>query len=290
MDTTDNAITVICFSPTHNSRKIAEAVAAGMSTSPAGATVPIRVLDLTLDRKGIPVIPEAGGTIILGAPVYAGRLAPEAVRRLRRIQVPRGIIVPTVLTVTYGNRDYEDALVEMYDLAVELGLSPIAAGAFIGEHSYSTPALPIAEGRPDSLDLADARIFGGQCRRKLETSGAFAPFRIKGNRPYKIPTGLQSETSGPVSSGNKTGSPVMTQVPVTADGCPLCGECAAVCPTGAIVLDIHNTKKVITDPGKCIRCCACVKACPAGMRTYSTPFAAILHERFQARRDPETFL
>lgn len=294
MDTTDNAITVICFSPTHNSRKIAEAVAAGMSTSPAGATVPIRVLDLTLDRKDTQVIPEADGTIILGAPVYAGRLAPEAVRRLRRIQVPRGIIIPTVLTVTYGNRDYEDALVEMYDLAVELGLSPVAAGAFIGEHSYSTPALPIAEGRPDSLDLADARIFGGQCRRKLETSGAFAPFHIKGNRPYKEPSRPASDTSrkepGPsTGNGHAKPAPAVPSVPVTADGCPLCGECAQACPTGAITLDIQ-ARKVLTDPAFCIRCCACVKVCEAGMRTFSTPFAAILHEKCSARRDPEIFL
>lgn len=206
-----------------------------MSTSPAGATVPIRVLDLTLDRKDTQVIPEADGTIILGAPVYAGRLAPEAVRRLRRIQVPRGIIIPTVLTVTYGNRDYEDALVEIYDLAVELGLSPVAAGAFIGEHSYSTPALPIAEGRPDSLDLADARIFGGQCRRKLETSGAFAPFHIKGNRPYKEPSRPASDTSrkepGPsTGNGHAKPAPAVPSVPVTADGCPLCGECAHAMP------------------------------------------------------------
>ena len=52
--------------------------------------------------------------------------------------------------MTYGNRDYEDALVELYDLALSLGLTPFAAGAFIGEHSYSTPEMPVAEGRPDS--------------------------------------------------------------------------------------------------------------------------------------------
>lgn len=170
------------------------------------------------------------------------------------------------------NRDYEDALIELYDLAVSLGLSPFAAGAFIGEHSYSTPEMPVAEGRPDTLDLADARIFGGECARKLDSSGAFAPFHIKGNRPYK-------EVK---HSGNQT-------VPETADGCPLCGECARVCPTGAVSIDL-NARKVLTDPALCIRCCACVRACPAGLRTYTTPFTAFLHEHCSARRDPETFL
>ena len=249
MDNIINGITVICFSPTHTSRTIAEAVAAGMNGTPggtavhAGASQQIRTVDLTLDRSDSTITVGAGETVVLGAPVYAGRVAPEAVRRLRRIQVAAGASVPAVVTVTYGNRDYEDALVELYDLAVSLGLSPFAAGAFIGEHSYSTLEMPVAEGRPDTLDLADARIFGGECARKLDSSGAFAPFHIKGKRPYK-------EVK---HSGNQT-------VPKTADGCPLCGECVRVCPTGAVSIDL-NARKVLTDPALCIRCCACVRAC-----------------------------
>lgn len=278
MDNIINGITVICFSPTHTSRTIAEAVAAGMNGTPggtaghAGASQQIRTIDLTLDRSDSPITVGAGETVVLGAPVYAGRVAPEAIRRLRRIQVAAGASVPAVLTVTYGNRDYEDALVELYDIAVSLGLSPFAAGAFIGEHSYSTPEMPVAGGRPDTLDLADARIFGGECARKLDSSGAFAPFHIKGNRPYK-------EIK---HSGNQT-------VPETTDGCSLCGECARVCPTGAVSIDL-SARKVLTDPVLCIRCCACVKACLAGLRTYTTPFTAFLHEHCSARRDPETFL
>ena len=308
IDTIDK-LTVICFSPTRTSRKIAEAVAAGMTGMSGGtadyadASRQIRTIDLTLDRSDEPIILNSGGAVVLGAPVYAGRVAPEAVKRLKRIQVAAGASVPAVVTVTYGNRDYEDALVELYDLAVSLGLSPFAAGAFIGEHSYSTPAMPIAEGRPDSMDLADASIFGGECARKLESPGAFAPFHIKGNRPYKEPSRPTSSPAAAHPSGSGTAAvppvhsaataspdrPDIPAVPVTADGCPLCGECAAVCPTGAIVLD-SGSMKVLTDPSLCIRCCACVKACPAGMRTYSTPFAAFLHEHCSARREPETFL
>lgn len=339
MDNTSHSITVICFSPTHTSRAIAGAVADGMARTRcgAGATAScpsiVRTLDLTLDRSDEPIILTSGETVVLGAPVYAGRVAPEAVRRLKRIQVAAGASIPAVVTVTYGNRDYEDALVEIYDLALSLGLTPFAAGAFIGEHSYSTPAMPIAEGRPDSMDLADASIFGGECARKLESPGAFAPFHIKGNRPYKEPSRPASSPAAAHPSGSGTAAappahsavtassgtpaippvhsavsassgtptvpstaataspdrPAVPAVPVTADGCPLCGECAAVCPTGAIVLD-SGSMKVLTDPSLCIRCCACVKACPAGMRTYSTPFAAFLHEHCSARREPETFL
>lgn len=293
---TNTAITVICFSPTHTSKTIAEAVAAGMARARCGSegnaeasascSMLVRTIDLTLDRSDEPIILTSGETVVLGAPVYAGRVAPEAVKRLKRIQVAAGASVPAVVTVTYGNRDYEDALVEIYDLTLSLGLIPFAAGAFIGEHSYSTPAMPIAEGRPDSMDLADASIFGGECARKLESPGAFAPFHIKGNRPYKEPARPSTPTA---ASQPHSGTAPTPAVPVSADGCPLCGECATVCPTGAIVLD-SGSMKVLTDPALCIRCCACVKACPAGMRTYSTPFAAFLHEKCSARREPETFL
>ena len=293
---TNTAITVICFSPTHTSKTIAEAVATGMARARCGSegnaeasascSMLVRTIDLTLDRSDEPITLTSGETVVLGAPVYAGRVAPEAVRRLKRIQVAAGASIPAVITVTYGNRDYEDALVEFYDLALSLGLIPFAAGAFIGEHSYSTPAMPIAEGRPDSMDLADASIFGGECARKLESPGAFAPFHIKGNRPYKEPARPSTPTA---ASQPHSGTASTPAVPVSADGCPLCGECAAVCPTGAIVLD-SGSMKVLTDSSLCIRCCACVKACPAGMRTYSTPFAAFLHEHCSARREPETFL
>ena len=293
---TNTAITVICFSPTHTSKTIAEAVATGMARARCGSegnaevsascSMLVRTIDLTLDRSDEPIILTSDETVVLGAPVYAGRVAPEAVRRLKRIQVAAGASIPAVITVTYGNRDYEDALVEFYDLALSLGLIPFAAGAFIGEHSYSTPAMPIAEGRPDSMDLADASIFGGECARKLESPGAFAPFHIKGNRPYKEPARPSTPTA---ASQPHSGTASTPAVPVSADGCPLCGECAAVCPTGAIVLD-SGSMKVLTDSSLCIRCCACVKACPAGMRTYSTPFAAFLHEHCSARREPETFL
>ena len=296
---TITAITVICFSPTHTSRKIAEAVAAGMdgiycgSGEGTGATAScpgtVKTIDLTLDRSEEPVILAQGEAVVIGAPVYAGRVAPEAVKRLKRIQVTTGASVPAVVTVTYGNRDYEDALVELYDLTLSLGLTPFAAGAFIGEHSYSTPAMPIAEGRPDSMDLADASIFGGECARKLESPGAFAPFHIKGNRPYKEPSRPASDTSRTAQSSSGSPAKPAPSVPLTTDGCPLCGECVRVCPTGAVSIDM-NARKVLTDPALCIRCCACVRACPAGLRTYTTPFTAFLHEHCSARRDPETFL
>jgi hypothetical protein len=70
--------------------------------------------------------------------------------------------------VVYGNRAYEDALIELRDLAVADGLIPITGGAFVGEHSFDTVETPIATGRPDSRDLQLALSFGQQISTKLQ--------------------------------------------------------------------------------------------------------------------------
>ena len=112
--------------------------------------------DLTLDEQTSPI--EMNGELcVIAVPVYGGRVATTALQRLQRL---KGNGSPAILVVVYGNRDYEDALLELRDTAVQLGFVPLTAGAFIGEHSFSTPELPIAAGRPDADDLQQAREFG----------------------------------------------------------------------------------------------------------------------------------
>ncbi|SHJ61949.1 hypothetical protein SAMN02745216_01985 [Desulfatibacillum alkenivorans DSM 16219] len=67
--------------------------------------------------------------------------------------------------VTYGNREYQDALLELHDIAAEQGFIPVAGGAFVAEHSYSLPSRPIAHGRPDANDIAAAKDFGAQIKK-----------------------------------------------------------------------------------------------------------------------------
>ncbi|MBJ2189716.1 MAG: 4Fe-4S binding protein [Muribaculaceae bacterium] len=37
---------------------------------------------------------------------------------------------------------------------------------------------------------------------------------------------------------------------------------------------------------KCIKCCACVKSCPEGARSLSSPFAPVLSANFSLRKSP----
>ena len=277
-----DATHLVFFSPTHTSAKIARAVGDGIGMGRRMET------DLTLDESADP-IEITNALTVIAAPVYGGRVAPVALKRLKRL---KGNNAPAILIAVYGNRDYEDALIELRDTAVELGFTPLSAGAFIGEHSYSTTNMPIAAGRPDASDLQIAFQFGQDSLNKLiEKTAVTSPelqaacklkslggklsillssFFIKGTSPYKI-----------VQAGKPA-------CPVCTEACFVCGECVEVCPTHAISIS-KDGSKIETDVNRCIKCCACVKECPNEARIFHTSFAAILHEKFNTRREPELF-
>ena len=147
------SVHLVYFSPTHTSAKIAYAIAEGMKVTTFAEW------DLTYE------VPEEANLedelTVVAVPVYGGRVAETAVERLRNFRADQAPVVPVVV---YGNRDYEDALLELSDLLKEKGFVPVAAAAFIGEHSFSRPDMPVAAGRPDEEDLRKAMAFGLQIR------------------------------------------------------------------------------------------------------------------------------
>ena len=208
--------------------------------------------------------------VIVAVPVYGGRVAETAMDRIRMF---KGNATPVIPVVVYGNRDYEDALKELSDALSAQGFVPVSAGAFIGEHSYSRKDMPIAAGRPDKDDLLKASEFGSEILKKLDNVSTLTdlqPLEVKGNFPYKVK------------------GPSTPQAPVTdEDLCTQCEYCIDVCPVAAIsIVD----DRMFSDPSLCIKCCACVKECPEGARTFDTPYTAMLHKNFSARREPELFI
>ena len=91
---------IVFFSPTHTSAKIARAIGESIGM---GRRIEI---DLTTDEDSSPIEIKDSITII-AVPVYAGRVAPIALQRLRRL---KGNNAPAILVAVYGNRDYEDCL------------------------------------------------------------------------------------------------------------------------------------------------------------------------------------
>lgn len=261
-------IDLVVFSPTGTGRTIAEHVAGGFA-APADT---LRHIDLTRPDGGEAEV-VAGGVAVFAAPVYGGRVAETAVERFARVRAAEPGHTPAILTVVYGNRDYEDALIELRDIAVRQGFVPLSAGAFVGEHSYSRPAegMPIAAGRPDEADRAAAGRFGADTRAKYDTGGEWEPLRVKGNVPYKV--------KGPSTPAAPTTDPAR---------CTGCGTCVEVCPTGAVCLT--DERVAVSDAASCIKCCACLKYCPADARRFDTPYTERLFRLFSARREPELFL
>ena len=262
-------IRLIYFSPTGTTRTVLEAIAEG-----AGPGT-VSHVDLTQSGPGFETRGRAPDDLtIIGVPVYAGRVPLQALLRLQRIraQGARAAIV-----VVYGNREFEDALLELRNVSVESGFTPMAAAAFIGEHSFSTHDNPIAPGRPDEDDLGRARTFGRMVAEKItrtEAPGSVRLLEVPGHFPYR-----------------ERGAPLNTCPETDESACIFCGKCVEVCPVTAIR---QSDATLTTDPNRCILCCACVKNCLPGARALKDARLTLLAQKLRAmcseRKEPEFFL
>jgi len=262
------SVRMVFFSPTGTTRRVLEGIAQGVNAET------VEHLDLTPARARTGTVREIdAGLALIGVPVYRGRVPIQAAEALRTIKASGA---PAVLVVVYGNRAYEDALLELKGIALEGGFRPLAGAAFVGEHSFSTHAIPIAAGRPDKEDLGKAWSFGRTVRRMLESAGPLrqgAALDVPGNFPY------QDRRSVPG-----------THLESQSDLCVRCGTCAETCPQGAVTMGEDGTE---TDKDKCILCCACVRACTSGARRVTNPnvpqVLQMLANLCKDRKEPEFF-
>ena len=248
--------TAVYFSPTGTSEKGALAIANALGQA---EKMNLTRFDAALTRTEF----AKDELVVFGAPVYGGRLYKGAVERFRRL---KGNGTPCVVTVTYGNRDFDDALLELSDLAKELGFRPVAAAALIGEHTYGN----IQKGRPNGEDLAEDEAFARNVLAKLQQDHLSEP-EIPGNRPYK--------------EGGNGGK----FHPLTAEACVKCGLCARECPEGAI-----DPETFQVNPDKCIACFRCIRRCPVHAKNMDTPeyreFAEMFTKKLANRRENAYFL
>ena len=260
-------VKLIYFSPTGTTQKVLASIAKGLNVEA------VEHINLTLPKEAQQtILPFSNELAIIGAPVYGGRLPVDAIKRLKMLKASKTL---AILVVVYGNREFEDALLELKNLAIELGFNPVAGSAFIGEHSFATKDVPIANGRPDSLDVQKAMDFGARIKDKviaLRIPEAQIDFKIPGRFPYE--GGVRSMVVSPVTKEDK---------------CIVCGTCASVCPNAAISINA----RVATQIELCIRCCACVKNCPTGARVWEDStmikIAGWLNENCSTRKEPQIF-
>ena len=241
------------FSPSGTTRKYAIA-----TTEAFGGDS--QLIDLTHGTCPIESELTEGDTALLISPVYAGRISSMAAERFRQIH---GHGMKAIVVVVYGNRDYDDALLELADIASEDGFEVVAAGAFIAQHCIFPK---VANGRPDKSDMEIAVDFikrAGESN-KLDLS------TIKGKRPYKKPGAIPLR---PHTIENE---------------CRSCGVCVRECPAGAI-----DSVTFTTDKDKCITCCRCIAVCSSHARKFKGIMYASVGKIFVAqnskRREPELF-
>ena len=250
------------FSPTHTTQKLVRAIAEGMEIEE------IVEKDMTIG-SGDTFEAAEGDVLVVGGPVYQGRIPAVAVERLSKI---KGKGQPVVCLAVYGNNRFGDAIIELAGMVEESGLVPVAGAGFVGEHSYSTDKWHIANGRPNEEDLALARKFGKQVIDKLKCSDDWKLGLKNLNLPGEMPT------------EPAPGMPYMQTV--INDKCTGCKICVDACPVGAI------DEELICDGDKCIKCCACIKACPENAREFNSPVIEKFSEKLSKVEDkiPEVFL
>jgi hypothetical protein len=112
---------LLYFSPTQTTKKILNAIAAGFKAE-AVIDIDLTPPDSIRPNESGKEIRINDGLTVIGVPVYTGRVAPEAARRIRQFKANG---TPAVLVVLYGNREFEDALKELRDLAVQAGFRPM---------------------------------------------------------------------------------------------------------------------------------------------------------------------
>ncbi|MCI1958937.1 MAG: 4Fe-4S binding protein [Clostridia bacterium] len=226
----------VYFSPTGTSKKGAETIAKVFSPD-------FKAIDITkFDSMPKDMSFKKDDLVVFGAPVYSGRIYKGASERLKKF---KGDSTICIISVTYGNRAFDDALIELSDIVSENGFIPVAGAALVAQHTYGE----IQVGRPDDNDVKEDTDFAEKVKSKIE-NGKTEKISVPGNRPY-----IKGDQGGKGGSFR----------PLTNDNCIQCGLCVDNCPEGAIAPDCRT----ISD--KCIACFRCIRNCPMGAKYIDTP-------------------
>ena len=247
---------MIIFSPTGGTEKVANAITKNWKQ--------IETIDLTLpDTDYAKISFEKDSLVLIAMPSFGG-VAPNLA--LKRASMLKGNGALCAIATIYGNRAYEDTLLQMQDCAQTASFHVIAAVSAVAEHSIIRK---YAAGRPNLNDCKELTEFGDRILEKA-ASGALSTPAVPGNRPYK--------------------KAVTGMIPKADSTCTACGLCAQKCPSGAISAD----QLKLSDKSKCISCMRCVSICPVHARKVSqlmtSVAAAALKKACSVEKENELFI
>lgn len=264
-------VNCLYFSPTGGTKRVMDFMA---EEWPVDCWVDLSVRDCDYGQFGF----GEEDVCLIAVPAYGGRVPGIVVERLGRMQV-RG--ARAVLVAVYGNRHYDDTLLELGNEARACGFVVRAAVAALAEHSI---VRQYAAGRPDEEDREQLHELARKIKCSLEAEGECAKGSggasgekderepvIPGNMPYRDYRGVGI-------------------YPKAGEECNKCGKCAKLCPVGAIPMEEPGS----VDGEKCISCMRCVAVCPNKARKLDEAMVAATAEKLKivcsVRKENELFI
>ncbi len=248
----------IYFSATGTTQKCVEKVCAGLGMKPVSELNLVDNLDVEFPQF------TADDIVVVAVSVYGGRVPTVVADAFSHL---KGNGATAIAMVVYGNRDYDDALLELTDSLSDKNFQVVGAGAFIAQHSIFPK---VGASRPDISDEQCLIKFGKKCMKAIAEGRRVSevPY-IKGKKPYKQSAGivLAPEAKEP--------------------DCVKCGACVRKCLVGAISIETPW----ITDATKCISCGRCITLCSQMARKHTglkySIFGVIFKTCFSKRKEPE---
>lgn len=217
----------IYFSPTGGTKRVTEILGSAWDCEK-------KEIDLFSNKEdGIENSFTPEDICIVAVPSFGGRVPSAALALLKNM---KGGGSRTILTAVYGNRDYDDTLLELKETLDKAGFHCVAAVAAVAEHSIIHK---FGAGRPDSEDKKELEDFAGKIKIHLEGNWIGKELSVPGNHPYREYNGVPMK---PAADKNCTG----------------CGLCVQQCPVGAI----PPQDPASVEKDKCISCMHCIAICP----------------------------
>ncbi len=239
----------ICFSPAGKTEKIIRQTGKELCRE-LKAEEPEYVSITRPEERNTQLNFDENDFVLIAVPTYAGRVPNKIMPFIKENLKGNGTMGAAI--VTYGNRNFDDSLIELRTLMTDNGFQIIGGGTFVCEHSF---AQNLATGRPGPEDMLKAGELGAGLARKLIEKNEQV-VELPGDKDfhaYYVPKGVDGKPAV-----------FLKAKPVTDfERCINCGKCSEVCPMGSIV---HGKQYETT--GICIKCQACIKVCPVNARCF----------------------